>query len=186
MFENEPRHPLDRQLKSILVLANALKLINQSLKDGDFGSAMILEYNVIEHCVYKLLVCVPEVKQLRFMKEPDRFGLFKEIETIINAINHNHVLFQECSVELMNDIRDWVIERNKLTHELMNDDRLQTFNETISRLAIKGKMLVMKLIRALRLIRSRSRNLSHIRYVHQPKLFTSIMLRFERQALLNQ
>lgn len=184
MVTNESPRPLDRELKSILILANALKLITQKLNEEDFGSAIIIEYNVIEYCAYKMLTYVPEVKTLRFIREPNRFGLFKEIETIIKATRNDHVLFQECDVELMHTTRDWVIARNQLTHELMLDDRITHFDATAQKLAIQGKECVKKLINTLRLIRARARNLNHVHYVHQPYLFASIMLRFERDQWL--
>lgn len=184
MLTKESPRSLDRDLKSILILANALKLINQKLLEEDYGSAIIIEYNVIEYCAYKILTYVPEVKTLRFIREPNRFGLFKEIETIIRAIRNDHVLFQECDVELMQCTRDWVIARNTLTHELMIDDRILQFETMAHSLASQGKECVKRLINILRLIRSRARNLNHLQYTHQYQLFTSIMLRFERETLL--
>lgn len=177
---------LNQQLKAILTLANALKQINQELKDDDFGSAIIIEYNVIEHAVYKILSMVPEVKKLRFMSEPDRFGLFKELETIIRAIRKDHVLFQECDVLLYETMKTWVINRNTLTHELLEGDHLVDFDEQSKKLAIEGKVIVKKLITDLRAIRSRARHLDHIQYVHQTHLFSNIMLRFERELYIHK
>ncbi|MBS3972735.1 MAG: hypothetical protein KGZ84_06950 [Erysipelotrichia bacterium] len=184
--ESIAQRQLNQQLKAILTLANALKQINQELKDDDFGSAIIIEYNVIEHTVYKMLCMVPEVKKLRFIKEPDRFGLFKELEALIRAIKKDHVLFQECDVSLYESIKTWIIERNTLTHELLEEDRLIDFDEKSKELALQGKAIVKKLITDLRAIRARARHLDHIQYVHQTYLFSSIMLRFERDLYLNK
>jgi hypothetical protein len=184
--DSNTQNQLNQQLKAILTLANALKQINQELKDDDFGSAIIIEYNVIEHAVYKILSMVPEVKKLRFMSEPDRFGLFKELETIIRAIRKDHVLFQECDVSLYETIKTWVIERNALTHELLEGDYLVKFDEKSKDLAIQGKVIVKKLITDLRAIRSRARQLNHIQYIHQTYLFSNIMLRFEREKYIQK
>jgi hypothetical protein len=175
---------LEQQLKSILTLANAVKHINLQLKEDDYGSAIIIEYNVIEECVYKMLSVVPEVKQLRFVKDPEHFGLFKELETLVKAIQHNHVLFQECDITLYQTIKGWVIERNTLTHELLEENRLEDFEKASKRLALQGKSLVKQLILDLRHIRARARNLNHLSYRYEYHLFSSIMKRFEREQYL--
>ncbi|MBS3991873.1 MAG: hypothetical protein KGZ51_07340 [Erysipelothrix sp.] len=177
---------LDQQLKAILTIANALKLINIQLKDEDYGSAIIIEYNVIERSIYKMLSVVPEVKKLRFIHDFDRFGLFKEIETLVKATRNNHVLFQELDASFYESIKDWVIRRNTLTHELLEDDRIEDFEENSKALAYEGKTIVKRLIIDLRGIRSRSRNLDHLSYNHQYHLFSGIMMRFEKEEYLKK
>lgn len=177
---------LNHQLKAILTLANALKHINIQLKDEDYGSAIIIEYNVIEQSIYKMLSVVPEVKKLRFIKDHDRFGLFKEIETLVKATRNNHVLFQEIDADFYESIKVWVVNRNTLTHDLLEEDRLTTFEENSKALAYEGKSIVKRLIIDLRAVRSRSRNLDHLSYKHQDHLFSGIMMRFEKEEYLKK
>lgn len=177
---------LDQQLNAILNLAVALKHINIQLKEEDYGSAIIIEYNVIERSVYKMLSVVPEVKKLRFIHDFDRFGLFKEIETIVKATRNNHVLFQELDPTFYESIKNWVVKRNTLTHELLEDNRLDEFEENSKALAYEGKTIVKKLITDLRALRARSRNLNHVSYQHQYHLFSGIMMRFEKEEYLKK
>lgn len=177
---------LDQQLKAILNLALALRHINNQLKEQDYGSAIIIEYNVIEISIYKMLSVVPEVKKLRFIQEYERFGLFKEIEALVKAIKKNHVLFQELDPAFYESIKNWVVKRNTLTHELLENDRLISFEENSKALAYEGKSIVKKLITDLRFIRARSRNLNHLSYKHQYHLFSGIMMRFEKEEYLKK
>jgi len=177
---------LDQQLKAILNLAIALKHINIQLKEEDYGSAIIIEYNVIEISIYKMLSVVPEVKKLRFIHEFERFGLFKEIEALVKATKKNHVLFQELDPAFYESIKNWVVKRNTLTHELLENDRLISFEENSKAFAYEGKSIVKKLITDLRSIRARARNLNHLSYQHQYHLFSGIMMRFEKEEYLKK
>ena len=123
-------------------LINCLSTLKSANENGYYVEAISRAYAIFENRIKRLFSKIPELSDKDISKSSNSFKLRRRLELLKDLCNSKYPLFIKFDQTLIDEILEWMDDRNDCTHELIEKDD----DQDVKRIALIGQALVRKLL----------------------------------------
>lgn len=141
----EPKETLEIRKEMVEMHDEILKRIDELYDNKEYIAVCWLCYACFENRVNRVLdkICFGCTKDKR--KRKQHIGIVTKLECYNRLIKTNYPLLQDEDIDLINTVKGWCSERNKLIHDMVSLEMYHDFDKKFMSLAKCGKDLVKKM-----------------------------------------
>lgn len=141
----EPKEPIETRKQMAEMHESVINRIESAYRNGQYIEVCWLCYACFESRINRTLIkmipgCSRPVRQ-----DGRSIGITTKLECYARLIKSGYPLLKGEDINLINIVKGWCAERNKLIHEMVTLENYKNIDKSFENLAKRGKALVHRL-----------------------------------------